>query len=170
MENSQEISTNYFLTFTLEEESFGVNVAKVLEILEVGHITKVPHAPEYMRGVVNLRGNVLPVIDTRVKFGMAAKAFTVDTCIIVLNIAVDETESIRVGALVDAVQEVLEINDTDINPMPTVGTRYRSEFIRGMVNQEEDFLMVLDVDQVFTSDELEQVLESSPDHQPTESA
>ncbi|WPP53535.1 chemotaxis protein CheW [Catalinimonas niigatensis] len=168
MENLQEITTNYFLTFKLEEESFGVNVSKVLEILEVGHITKVPHAPEYMRGVVNLRGNVLPVIDSRVKFGMTSQSFTVDTCIIVLSIQVDDTESIKVGALVDAVQEVMEINETEINPMPTVGTRYRAEFIRGMVNQEEDFLMVLDVDRVFTSEELNLVLESSPDHHPSE--
>ncbi|MFP4092283.1 MAG: chemotaxis protein CheW [Cyclobacteriaceae bacterium] len=148
-----DTTTNSFLTFRLHEEVFAANVSKVLEILELTKITKVPKAPEYMRGVINLRGSVLPVVDTRIKFGLPLKPETVNTCIVVLNIQI-ESEELKVGALVDAVQEVLEFTPESISPPPSIGSKYRSEFILGMGKVSDDFIMILDVDKVFSLDEI----------------
>jgi purine-binding chemotaxis protein CheW len=112
-----------------------------------------------MRGVVNLRGSVLPVIDTRLKFGMTASTDTVNTCIMVLSVQID-SEFFVLGALVDAVQEVFEISDDDIKPAPSIGSKYKSEFIDGMVKTNEQFIMLLNLDKVFSSDELIVVKES----------
>jgi purine-binding chemotaxis protein CheW len=150
---------NSYLSFRLDQETFAVNVGKVLEILEVPHLTKVPRSPEYMRGVINLRGTVLPVIDSRVKFGLPSAPFTVNTCIVVLSIEI-ENDTLVIGALVDAVQEVLEVDESEIQPPPSLGSKYRSEFIRGMLKVEDIFIMVLNIDRVFSADELAEVRES----------
>ena len=143
-----------YLSFKLGEEIFAANVSKVLNILEMTKITKVPKAPEYMKGVINLRGTVLPVVDTRIKFGLSATEFTPNTCILVLDIDI-ENESLHVGGLVDAVQEVLEIEPNQILPPPNIGSKYRSEFISGMYKlSEEQFIMILDMDKVFSAEEL----------------
>ncbi|NOZ47630.1 MAG: chemotaxis protein CheW [Chlorobi bacterium] len=142
-----------FLSFTLGEEYFAANVAKVLNILEVTKITKVPQAPKYMLGVINLRGNVLPLTDLRLKFGMEATKRTSQTCILVLDIEMDK-ESLHVGALVDSVQEVLEIADDNIQPPPNIGSKYQSEFIYGIAKNNEEFIMLLDMDKVFSADEI----------------
>jgi len=144
---------NSFLTFRLGDELFAANVSKVLEILEIPKITKVPRSPAFMRGVVNLRGNVLPVIDTRSKFGLPSVDDTVNSCILVLNIEMEEKE-IRLGAIVDEVQEVMEIDAAMIQPLPTVGAKYKTEFIEGMVKLNEQFIMVLNLNLVFTSSEV----------------
>lgn len=140
------------LTFRLNEEIFAAGVDKVLEILEIPKITTVPRTPDYMRGVINLRGNVLPVIDTRKKFGLPSIADSVNTCIIVMNLSIDG-QPIKVGAIVDAVQEVMEISENEIQPAPAVGSKYRAEFIQGMVRSNDQFIMMLDVDMVFNSEE-----------------
>jgi purine-binding chemotaxis protein CheW len=152
---SEEIKNNIesFLTFKLGKEIFAVNVEKVLEILEVPSITSVPRSPEYMKGVINLRGNVLPVIDSRIKFGMPPADQTINTCIVVLNVEMD-AEEIVIGALVDSVQEVLEIKTTDIQPSPSIGSKYKAEFINGMYKLNEVFVIMLNIDKVFSADEL----------------
>jgi purine-binding chemotaxis protein CheW len=165
MEEIQNATTNSYLTFRLHDEVFAANVSKVLEILELTRITKVPKAPGYMRGVINLRGIVLPVIDTRIKFGMPLSSDTVNTCIVVLNICIDQ-EDLKVGALVDAVQEVLEFTPESISPAPSIGSKYRSEFIQGMGKVNDDFIMILDVDQVFSLDELLDLQQTARDKQP----
>jgi purine-binding chemotaxis protein CheW len=152
--------THPYLSFKLGEELFAVNVVKVFEILEVTKITKVPKSPDYMRGVINLRGSVLPVIDTRVKFDMGLTIDTVNTCIMVLNIEMDN-DTLVLGALVDAVQEVLEIGSEQIKPAPSIGSKYKSEFIEGMVKINEEFVMILNMDKVFSSNELIVVKEST---------
>src|SRR4051812_527420 len=114
---------NSFLTFRLGDELFAANVGKVIEILEVPKITKVPRSPDFMRGVVNLRGNALSVIDSRVKFGLSQTADTVSTCIIVMNVNV-EGQNVTLGVVVDAVQEVMEITDTQVQDLPTIGSKY----------------------------------------------
>lgn len=150
----EEISTlNSYLSFSLDRECFGVNVSKVIEILEVPHITKIPKAPSFMRGVINLRGTVLPVVDIRLKFGLAPKADTINTCIIVFNISLGQ-ETVMVGALVDAVQEVFEMKEADMQPAPSMGGRYKSEFIRGMAQRDEAFIMMLQVDKIFAAEEI----------------
>jgi purine-binding chemotaxis protein CheW len=148
------------LSFLLGDEFFAVKVEKVHEILEVPKITKVPRTPSYMRGVINLRGNVLPVIDTCIKFGMPPNADTVNTCIMVLNIRM-ENEDVVLGAVVDAVQEVLEVQPHQIQPAPSIGSKYKSEFIDGMVKINEQFIMLLNMDRAFSAEELITVKSSS---------
>lgn len=160
MSNVNHTMSDSYLSFKVGEELFAANVAKVLEILEVSKITKVPRSPEYMRGVVNLRGSVLPVIDTRLKFGMPATEDTVETCIMVLTIQM-ENESFVLGALVDAVQEVFEISQDQIKAAPSIGSKYRSEFIDGMIRLNEQFIMLLNLDKVFSTDEIITVKESA---------
>lgn len=143
---------NSYLSFRLGDELFAANVGKVLEILEIPKITKVPRSPDYMRGVVNLRGNVLPVVDTRNKFGLPAVEDSVNTCILVLSITVEDKDLV-LGAIVDSVQEVMEIEQSTIQAVPSVGTKYKAEFIEGMVKLQEQFIMILNLDLVFTSEE-----------------
>ena len=150
---SPVINSQSYLTFKLDNEIFGSTVNRVLEIIEVPKITKVPKAPVYMRGVINLRGRVLPVIDTRIKFGMPAIEDTVDTCIVVLSIEVDGQE-ITLGALVDAIQAVLEIEDSEIQDPPAFESGYRSDLLTGMVKKQDDFILVLDMKKVFSSQEI----------------
>lgn len=144
---------NSYLSFKLGEEEFAAHVGKVLNILEMTKITEVPKAPGYMKGVINLRGTVLPVIDTRIKFGMAPTEYTTNTCIIVLDIQVDG-EQIQIGALVDAVQAVLEIEKGQIMPPPSIGSKYKSEFIEGVANIDDKFIMILDMDAVFSTEDV----------------
>jgi len=160
MNIAAETTINSYLSFKLSDEVFAANVGKVLEILELTKVTKVPKAPDYMRGVINLRGSVLPVVDTRIKFGLPVTPDTVDTCIVVLNIEVDN-EELKLGALVDAVQEVLDLTDDMISDPPNIGSKYRSEFIKGMGKVDEDFIMILDVDQVFSLDELQHIKQNT---------
>lgn len=153
MANELTINSNSYLTFKIGNELFAAHVSKVLNILEMTKITKVPRAPEYMLGVINLRGTVLPVVDTRVKFGIVAKEITSNTCIIVMDISL-ENDNVHVGALVDSVQEVLEIEEKNILPPPSIGSKYKSEFIKGMIHFNEEFIMLLDIDKVFSSEEI----------------
>ena len=145
--------TESYLTFNLDNEVFGINVSKVLEILEMKPITKVPKSPSFMKGVINLRGNILPVIDTRNKFCMAPRDYTIDTCIIVLNINT-EKDSLLVGALVDSVQKVIDIPAAAIQHSQSMGAIYREDFINGIGKVEEDFVMILNIDKVFSAKEL----------------
>lgn len=153
MKNQTKQEFNSYLSFKLGDELFASNVSKVLNILEMTKITKVPRSPSYMKGVINLRGTVLPVVDTRYKFGMTETEMTNNTCILVLEVEVDG-ESVNVGAIVDSVQEVLELQQEDIQPPPSIGSKYQSEFIFGMAKIDEEFIMLLDMDKVFSADEI----------------
>jgi purine-binding chemotaxis protein CheW len=164
-DNHKNDMTESFLSFKLFNEHFAINVMKIMEILEVPKITKVPHAPDYLIGVVNLRGGVLPVIDTRIKFGMPPIKFTVDTCIVVLNILIDE-ESTIVGAMVDSVSEVFEIEDAQIQPSPSIGVKYQADFIQGMIKEKDHFMMLLNIDKVFSSEEIESIIDPQIDNVP----
>lgn len=159
MGNDIAIESNSYLSFRLGNELFSAHVSKVLNILEMTKITKVPRSPEYMLGVINLRGAVLPVVDTRMKFGIPTSEYTSDTCIIVTDISIDG-ESVHVGALVDAVQEVLEIEKKEIKPPPSIGSKFKSEFIKGVMKVNEEFIMLLDMDKVFSSDEIISIVDS----------
>jgi purine-binding chemotaxis protein CheW len=152
--------TNQYLTFKLDEEIFALDVAKVREILEYTSITKVPQTPDFMRGVINLRGSVVPVVDLRLKFGMTATEQHVNTCIIVTEIDMDN-EILLLGALADSVQEVDEMEPGQIEAAPHIGTRLNIEFIKGMGKKGGNFVMILDIDKVFTSVELETVKDNN---------
>jgi len=153
--------TTQYLTFKLEEEIFALDVAKVREILEYTNITKVPQTPDFMRGVINLRGSVVPVIDLRLKFGMSSTEQTVNTCIIVTEVEMDG-ETILLGALADSVQEVNEMEPAQIEAAPHIGTKLNTDFIKGMGKQDNRFVMILDIDKVFSSDDLASISESGP--------
>ncbi|MEI6207573.1 MAG: chemotaxis protein CheW [Desulfuromonadales bacterium] len=145
--------TVQYLTFKLSDEIFALDVAKVREILEITTITKVPQTPDFMRGVINLRGSVVPVIDMRLKFGMSETEQTVNTCIIVVEINMDGDNTI-LGALADSVQEVVEMEPAHIEAAPHIGTRLNADFIKGMGKVDGRFVMILDIDKVFSSEEL----------------
>lgn len=145
--------TRQYLTFKLADEVFAVDVAKVREILEFTTITKVPQTPDFMRGVINLRGSVVPVMDMRLKFGMPETDKTVNTCIIVVEVN-HEGETIILGALADSVQEVFELEPEQIEPAPRIGTKLNTEFILGMGKHDGQFIMILDIDKTFTCEEL----------------
>ncbi|HEY5522592.1 MAG TPA: chemotaxis protein CheW [Desulfuromonadaceae bacterium] len=145
--------TTQYLTFKLAEEVFALDVTKVKEILEYTTVTKVPQTPDFMRGVINLRGSVVPVIDLRLKFGMTATEQTINTCIIVAEVKMDG-ETILLGALADSVQEVNDMEPDQIEAAPHIGTQLNTDFIKGMGKKDGNFVMILDIDKVFSSDEL----------------
>ena len=145
-----------YLTFQLNDEIFALDVSHVREILEFTTVTKVPKTPEYMRGVINLRGSVVPVLDMRLKFGMSMTVKTVNTCIIVVEVSFEGETSI-IGALVDSVEEVFELEPGQIEPAPKIGVQLKTEFIKGMGKRENAFIMILDIDKVFSLDEMEAI-------------
>jgi len=148
--------TNQYLTFTLGDEDFALDIGKVREVLDYTTITKVPRMPEFLCGVINLRGNVVPVVDLRYKLGMGAIKQTVDTCIVIVEIMIDD-EMTHMGALADSVKEVIALDPNQISPPPKLGVKINNEFIRGMGKQDEKFLIILDIDRVLTADELDVV-------------
>ena len=153
---SEISAATQYLTFTLAEEVYAVDVGRVREILEISSITKVPQSPEFMRGVINLRGNVVPVIDMRVKFGMSATERTINTCIIVVEVKMGD-EVVILGSLADSVQEVIEMEPSQIEAAPHLGTQLNTSFIKGMGKHDDRFVIILDVDRIFSSGELDAV-------------
>ncbi len=159
MSTAEITETTQFLTFQLKEEVFALEIVKVREVLELTSITKVPRTPTFMRGVINLRGNVVPVIDMNLKFGMMGTNQTVNTCIIIVEILLDGEETL-LGALVDSVQEVMDLDPNQIEPAPRIGAKLKSEFIRGMGKHDNQFLIILDIDKIFSSEELNMMQEA----------
>ena len=151
--------TTQYLTFTLGDEIFALNIENVREVLEFTTVTKVPRTPEYMCGVINLRGGVVPVINLRLKLGMTDSEKTVDTSIIIADVSSD-CEKIVIGVLVDSVQEVINIASDHINPVPKIGTKLRTDFIRGIGGENNNFIMILDIEKIFSASELIAVDES----------
>jgi purine-binding chemotaxis protein CheW len=145
--------TTQYLTFTLAEDIFAIDVTMAREILDVCDVTRVPQTPDYMLGVINLRGSVVPVIDMRLKFGMDHVERTRDSCIVVVEVDVDG-ESVVVGALADSVREVLDLEPSQIEPPPRIGTRLNTDFIKGMGNLDDRFVIILDINRVFSAEEL----------------
>ncbi len=145
--------TALYLTFELEDEVFAIDVSQVREVLDMTTISKVPRSPDFMRGVINVRGSVVPVMDLRTKFGLALAETTVNTRIVIMEINVDD-KKIVLGAVADSVNDVLELDPDQIEDPPEIGSRWRSEFIKGIGKRDEKFVIILDVDRVFSSDEL----------------
>jgi purine-binding chemotaxis protein CheW len=139
------------LTFKLDDEVFAVDISKVREELEFKAVTKVPRTPEFMCGVINLRGGVVPVVDLRLKFGMPEAERTVNTCIIIVEVSLKGKITV-IGALADSVQEVFELEPDQIEPAPKIGTRLDTEFIRGMGKRDGEFIIILDIDRAFSMD------------------
>lgn len=150
-------TTGQYLTFTLADEVFALDIASVREVLEWTPITKVPRTREHIRGVINLRGRAVPVVDVRLKFGLSETRRTVDTCIIIVEVRLDGEETV-LGALADSVKEVVDIEGKDIEPAPRMGTTIRAEFIKGLARHDDDFVIILDEDTVFAEEELDDIL------------
>ncbi len=144
-----------YLTFVLGHEEYGLEILKVREIISVMEITEVPQVPAFIKGVINLRGKVIPIIDLRLKFGMSAMDYTRETCIIVVNV-----RDLLLGIVVDTVAEVLDIMEKDIDPSPAFGSAVRTDFILGMGKVKGKVKILLDIDRVLSSEELEAVSEA----------
>src|ERR1700733_5634980 len=144
--------TRQYLTFRLGNEIFATDVAKVREVLDLTTITAIPRTPEFMSGVINLRGSVVPVVDLRLCFGMSRTDKTRNTCIVVEVLL--ENESTVIGALADSVEEVIDLEPDQIQPAPKIGTQIRTDFIKGMGKRDTQFIMILDIDRVFSAEEL----------------
>ena len=142
--------TAQYITFKLGDELFAINVAQVREVLELPQITKVPTAPDYMRGVVNVRGKAIPVVDLRLKFGLPSTPDTVHSRIVVLELELDG-ETTVVGGIADSVHEVIELEPGQINPPPRIAMRWRTELIQGMGKRGDEFIIILDINRVFAS-------------------
>jgi purine-binding chemotaxis protein CheW len=149
-----------FLTFMLGGETFAMGILAIKEIIEYSALTEVPMMPASVRGVINLRGAVVPVIDLSVRFGRTPAAVTKRTCIVIVEITLNDARQ-DVGVVVDAVNEVLEISQEDIEPAPTFGTRIRTDFIQGMGKINNRFVILLDVNQVLSLDELAELAEQA---------
>lgn len=152
-------TTLQYLTFGLGEEVFALETGSVREVIELVPVTRIPKTPPFMRGVINLRGHAVPVVDLRVKFDMPQVKDTVNTCVIIVDVEV-EGESCSMGAIVDSVREVFEMTSDQINPPPRMGTSIRADFIKGMGKQNEEFIMILDIARVFSPEELQVLAET----------
>ncbi|MFO7883671.1 MAG: chemotaxis protein CheW [Desulfobacteraceae bacterium] len=147
------IETGKYLTFSLDNEEYGIGILKVKEIIGMMTITSVPKTPEFVKGVINLRGKVIPVIDLRLKFDMPPREYSERTCIIVVEIESD-TRTISIGIVVDSVSEVLNIKKEEIEAAPAFGTRLDISYIMGMVKTEERVKILLDIDHVLSAKEI----------------
>ncbi len=148
-----------YLTFSLASEEYGIGILQIKEIMGMMAITSVPQTPEFVKGVINLRGKVIPVIDLRLRFGMESEKYTERTCIVVVEIE-GKTTTIIIGIVVDSVSEVLNINEDDIENAPTFGVSLDTSYILGMAKTEGRVKILLDIDSVLTSDEINTIEES----------
>jgi purine-binding chemotaxis protein CheW len=153
MSAEEATASTQYLTFKLGEEVFALDVAEVREILDFTSVTKVPKTPDFMRGVINLRGSVVPVMDLRLKFDMSATEQTVNSCIIVVEMNFG-SDQVVIGVLADAVQEVIDLEPEQIEPPPRIGTKLNTEFILGMGKHNGSFMMILDIDKIFQGSDL----------------
>nr|NJM02039.1 purine-binding chemotaxis protein CheW [Desulfobacula sp.] len=148
------VKTGKYLTFTLDDETYGIGILKVKEIIGMLPVTSVPRTPLFVKGVINLRGKVIPVTDLRLKFGMDAMDYTDRTCIIVVEIDTNDA-TVLIGIVVDAVSEVLNIKEEDVEKTPDFGTRLNTEYILGMAKMGGGVKILLDIDKVLSTEEME---------------
>lgn len=148
----QEKSKQY-LTFKLDDEQYGLDVLHVREVLELPRITKVPRMPPYMKGVINIRGSVVPVVDLRLKLGLAETEKTVHTRVVIIEILTN-SETIAMGIQVDSVQEVVDIAQTDISPAPQIGAQIDAAYINGIAKIEAGFAIIINIGKVFDAQDL----------------
>ncbi|MFZ3046435.1 MAG: chemotaxis protein CheW [Desulfatirhabdiaceae bacterium] len=151
--NAMTIREGKYLTYTLANEEYGIGILKIKEIIGMLPITSVPQTPLFVKGVINLRGKVIPVVDLRLKFAMPPMDYTERTCIIVVEISAT-TGAIMIGVVVDSVSEVLNIKEEDVEDTPTFGTRLNTDYILGMAKMSGGVKILLDIDKVLTSQEL----------------
>ena len=142
------VATNQYVTFKLDDEIYAIDVAHAREIVEVPRLTRMPNAPEWIRGVINLRGAVVPVIDLKSKFSMGVAAITRDSCVLVVEFMFDATNFV-IGVLVDSVLSVMEVEPTQVEPPPKFGARYSRKYLQGVGRCDNRVFMILNADEVF---------------------
>ncbi|HEX2935531.1 MAG TPA: chemotaxis protein CheW [Bacteroidales bacterium] len=145
---------NTYLSFIVGNELYAVNVSKVLEVLEKQTISRVPNAPQYIKGIINFRGDIVPVFETRDKFNLPTRIES-DACVIIVLDLSQNTEIFRIGAMVDKVKDVLEIDDSEIKPVPTMSKEFNTQFLKGIYKLSNNFILLLDVEKVFTTEEMD---------------
>ena len=161
MSTAKITETARYLTFRLGDGMFAINVFKAREVLDVSHITRVPTAPGYLRGVVNVRGNAIPVVDLRRKFGLPQIADTCNTRIIVMELVIDG-ETVVAGGLAVSVHEVIELVPHEINDPPALGMRWRTDLILGLGRRDDKFIIILDIERVFSTEDIAALTEAAP--------
>lgn len=137
-----------YLSFYIDEELFGINVSKVLEVLQHRIVTEVPKSPYYIMGIINFRGEVVPVLDTRIRFNLPQRNEKDSFVIAVLDL-VKNDEPFRIGAIVDRVRDVITIDDKDIKPVPPIDSKFNTEFLKGIIRYGDKFMLLIDIDKVF---------------------
>ncbi len=152
-QSSDIVQTDQYLTFTLDKETYAIEIVKVREVIDYAYVTRVPRMPAYLCGVINLRGSVVPVIDLRLILGMDAAEKTIDTCIVIAEVSMED-DILHVGMLADSVQEVIDVDPGQIDPPPRLGTRLDTGFIKGMGKRDDRFFIILNIDKVLTGDEM----------------
>jgi len=151
--NAKEEREGKYLTFSLSDEEYGIGILKIKEIIGMMKVTTVPQTPEFVKGVINLRGKVIPVIDLRIRFGMESMDYTERTCIIVVEI--DGTSgTVQIGIVVDSVSEVLNIKADEIEDTPTFGTKLKTDYILGMAKMEGGVKILLDIDLALSTEDI----------------
>lgn len=160
---TQDDEAIQYLTFKLDGESFATEISKVREVLEHTSITPVPRSPEFMKGVINLRGSVVPVVDLRLQFAMPEVEPTVDTCIIIIEVSIEGVSTI-LGALADSVQEVINLKPEHLEAAPSFGTRIDNDFVQYMGKLEDGFVIILDMNKVFSFEQINKVEKTSAEN------
>ena len=152
--------SNSYLTFALGDEKFAIPVDHVQEVVEFGQVTKVPNAPEYMLGIINLRGRVLPLLDTKLKLGLPATTRSSKSRIMVLDLPLQDDKNLQIGAMVDLARVVIEINENEIQDAPEFENLKASAPITGIVNKQGDITMIMDITKVFSTSEITELNKS----------
>jgi purine-binding chemotaxis protein CheW len=151
-----------YLSFIICNELFAVNVVKVLEVLQMQHITHVPNAPDYIKGIINFRGEIVPVFESRVKFSLPEREPDQPFVVIVFDLSING-ELLRIGAMVDKVKDVISLDENDIKPVPVMAAEFKTEFLEGIYKQNDDFIMILNVERVFSKEDLAILNEAKAD-------
>ena len=159
----QQLPPSQYLTFALGGEMFAVGILNVKEIIEYGKLTGIPMMPTFIRGVINLRGSVVPVIDLAARFGGEPSAPGKRSCVVIVEVASDDGAHHDIGILVDAVSEVLDIPGSEIEPPPSFGAKIRADFIFGMGKVAGEFVIILNIDKVLSVDEIAQLTSAQAD-------
>ncbi|MBS1208917.1 MAG: putative chemotaxis protein CheW [Proteobacteria bacterium] len=157
---ADELASRRYLTFSLHKEVFAVPVTPIREIIEYPGVTEIPLAPDFLRGVINLRGSVVPLIDIAARFGRGASEITWRTCVIIFETSQEDALHQMLGILVDTVHEVMDVPASQVEPRPEFGTVMRTEFVDGMINRNGKFIIVLDIDKVLDAQELKRLIEA----------
>ena len=151
--------SNTYLSFIVGDELFAVNVTKVLEVLQKQKITPVPNTPDFIRGIINFRGEIVPVFETRIKFNLEPRDAALSYVIMILDLQTAES-SVRVGAVVDKVKNVITLDENEIKPVPPMSSKFNSEFLEGIVKLNNDFILLLNVDKIFSDFEIIELTET----------